>query len=665
MNCTRLSRAACHPVGRVGRPRRGRRRRPRRSTWRPGRGRRGSPAVEVVPGRADRALRRRRRPGGAGGAAARLDARRRARRAATLVEVPVVVRRRRPGVRRRAWGTDVDGVVARHSEVEYVAAFCGFAPGFAYLSGLPPELAVPRLESPRPRVPAGSVGLAGGWCGVYPTASPGGWRLLGRTDAALWDPDRDRAGAARRRAPGWCSSRDDLPPRARHRAAGDRPGPRPRPGWPTSASPAPAPWTRRPPRSPTGSSATTRTPPCSRSCSAASRCRADAGLLGGGHRRRPRARDGAEWLAGRAATLRRSATPATGVRSLPRGRRRDRGRRRCSARGPPTRWPGSGPPRVEAGAVLPVGEPTRPPAGARHARDRRARARCGCASGRAPTGSPTTRSTGSARRRTSWPRTRTGSACASTGRRCRGGARRRAGQRGHGARRGAGAAERRSRSCSWPTTRRPAATRCSRSSTRTTCGSARSCGPGDEVRFTPLADGRGPRAERRVVLGIAAHRPGGGLRGLEPHRHHAAARAPHPALAHLGVHDVHAGRPACAGSGAAPRSRAAPPRPRSSRRTGPPAPSRRARRRRRPSRRTPPEVSRSASSPRASRAIVDAVSVGEASVVDRLRVVKSCIRTLIVTVRPDSPLLRSRFATSPACRVSRCSIRLRSVRSWS
>ena len=90
------------------------------------------------------------------------------------------------------WGTDEAGVVARHSEIEYVAAFCGFAPGFSYLSGLPADLAVPRLDSPRPRVAPGSVGLAGSWCGVYPTASPGGWRLLGRTDATLWDPALDR-----------------------------------------------------------------------------------------------------------------------------------------------------------------------------------------------------------------------------------------------------------------------------------------------------------------------------------------------------------------------------------------------------------------------------------------------------------------------------------------
>src|SRR4051812_4811317 len=89
------------------------------------------------------------------------------------------------------WGTDVAGVVALHSGVEFVSAFCGFAPGFAYLAGLTDAYAVPRLDSPRSRVPAGSVGLAGTWCGVYPSESPGGWRLLGHTEAALWDPDRD------------------------------------------------------------------------------------------------------------------------------------------------------------------------------------------------------------------------------------------------------------------------------------------------------------------------------------------------------------------------------------------------------------------------------------------------------------------------------------------
>jgi KipI family sensor histidine kinase inhibitor len=89
------------------------------------------------------------------------------------------------------WGVDVETAVERHASVEYVAAFCGFAPGFSYLRGLPEELAVPRLDSPRSRVPAGAVGLAGEWCGVYPRPSPGGWRILGTTDAVLWDQDRE------------------------------------------------------------------------------------------------------------------------------------------------------------------------------------------------------------------------------------------------------------------------------------------------------------------------------------------------------------------------------------------------------------------------------------------------------------------------------------------
>jgi KipI family sensor histidine kinase inhibitor len=89
------------------------------------------------------------------------------------------------------WGCTAGDVVDLHASIEFTATFCGFAPGFAYLAGLPAERAVPRLESPRPRVAAGSVGLADTWCGVYPTASPGGWLLVGTTDAGLWDVDRD------------------------------------------------------------------------------------------------------------------------------------------------------------------------------------------------------------------------------------------------------------------------------------------------------------------------------------------------------------------------------------------------------------------------------------------------------------------------------------------
>lgn len=84
-------------------------------------------------------------------------------------------------------GCSVAALIERHSAAEYTVAFCGFAPGFAYLTGLDPALHVPRLTSPRTAVPAGSVGVAGEFTGVYPRPSPGGWRLLGRTDARLWD----------------------------------------------------------------------------------------------------------------------------------------------------------------------------------------------------------------------------------------------------------------------------------------------------------------------------------------------------------------------------------------------------------------------------------------------------------------------------------------------
>jgi KipI family sensor histidine kinase inhibitor len=70
-------------------------------------------------------------------------------------------------------------------------AFGGFAPGFAYLSGGDPRLAVARRDEARTAVPVGSVGLAGEFSGIYPRSSPGGWQLIGRTDAVLWDLDRD------------------------------------------------------------------------------------------------------------------------------------------------------------------------------------------------------------------------------------------------------------------------------------------------------------------------------------------------------------------------------------------------------------------------------------------------------------------------------------------
>ncbi|MFI9006981.1 allophanate hydrolase subunit 1 [Actinosynnema sp. NPDC053489] len=81
-------------------------------------------------------------------------------------------------------------VVELHTGADYRVAFCGFAPGFAYLTGLPGPLRQPRLDSPRTSVPAGSVGVAGEFTAAYPRATPGGWRLIGRTDAPLFDPRR-------------------------------------------------------------------------------------------------------------------------------------------------------------------------------------------------------------------------------------------------------------------------------------------------------------------------------------------------------------------------------------------------------------------------------------------------------------------------------------------
>ncbi|MDQ1736385.1 MAG: hypothetical protein QOH56_2636 [Pseudonocardiales bacterium] len=90
-----------------------------------------------------------------------------------------------------AWvGESVEAVIALHSEPDYIVQFCGFSPGFGYLTGLDPRLQLPRLDSPRPSVPAGSVAVAGEFTGVYPRSSPGGWRLLGHTDATVFDPGR-------------------------------------------------------------------------------------------------------------------------------------------------------------------------------------------------------------------------------------------------------------------------------------------------------------------------------------------------------------------------------------------------------------------------------------------------------------------------------------------
>jgi KipI family sensor histidine kinase inhibitor len=91
----------------------------------------------------------------------------------------------------RLTGLTADQVVAAHTGTMWRVGFGGFAPGFAYLIGGDPRLEVPGQSEPRTKVPAGSVALAGEFSGVYPRESTSGWQLIGRTDVALWDVDRD------------------------------------------------------------------------------------------------------------------------------------------------------------------------------------------------------------------------------------------------------------------------------------------------------------------------------------------------------------------------------------------------------------------------------------------------------------------------------------------
>jgi KipI family sensor histidine kinase inhibitor len=92
----------------------------------------------------------------------------------------------------RQWAVDPAEVIRIHLSTVFVVAFCGFAPGFAYCTGLPDGLTVRRRPEPRPRVEAGSVALAGEFTSIYPSTSPGGWQLIGRTDLALWRPDLEQ-----------------------------------------------------------------------------------------------------------------------------------------------------------------------------------------------------------------------------------------------------------------------------------------------------------------------------------------------------------------------------------------------------------------------------------------------------------------------------------------
>ncbi len=109
-----------------------------------------------------------------------------------LVEIPVVY----DGIDLEevalATGLSEEQVIERHSATEYSAAFLGFTPGWAYLVGLPAELHLPRRSTPRTAITAGSVAIANEFTGVYPTASPGGWHLLGHTTTAMFDVERDK-----------------------------------------------------------------------------------------------------------------------------------------------------------------------------------------------------------------------------------------------------------------------------------------------------------------------------------------------------------------------------------------------------------------------------------------------------------------------------------------
>ena len=87
-------------------------------------------------------------------------------------------------------GMTEEEVIATHAGTEYLIYMLGFTPGFTYLGGMSEAIATPRLAQPRVKIPAGSVGIAGGQTGVYPIDSPGGWQLIGRTPGKMYDPDR-------------------------------------------------------------------------------------------------------------------------------------------------------------------------------------------------------------------------------------------------------------------------------------------------------------------------------------------------------------------------------------------------------------------------------------------------------------------------------------------
>lgn len=124
-------------------------------------------------------------------AVAARDLSQRVERGSTLIEIPVRYDGEDLAEVAQLLGITPDEVVRRHTGSEYTVAFTGFAPGFGYLSGGDSSLDVPRRRTPRTQIPAGAVGLAGTFSGVYPKASPGGWQIIGTTPVAMWDLERE------------------------------------------------------------------------------------------------------------------------------------------------------------------------------------------------------------------------------------------------------------------------------------------------------------------------------------------------------------------------------------------------------------------------------------------------------------------------------------------
>ncbi|MFJ9686026.1 allophanate hydrolase subunit 1 [Streptomyces bacillaris] len=155
------------------------------------------------------------------------------------VEIPVVYDGPDLAEVAALWGVGADEVPGLHSRTAFRVAFCGFAPGFGYLTGLPEHLHVPRRATPRTRVPAGALALAGPYTGVYPRPSPGGWQLIGRLAdpaPALWDPAREPAALL---APG--TRVRFVPAQAPAPVAAHAPAPAHAPAQAPASAPAPAP----------------------------------------------------------------------------------------------------------------------------------------------------------------------------------------------------------------------------------------------------------------------------------------------------------------------------------------------------------------------------------------------------------------------------------------